>query len=247
MEGSEPLLEGRRINSKGRKRTPVHSARSNEMQLTPRILRFIRLLPPPLHFAAFTEHSGQVAMNICIQLWPSKATGQFVRHISPPFPPFLYFLSSFLSFFLFSLALRLLFLPVFRATTVATVVDKRKTAETEGDNPLPLAQRCFDERLNPWIRYRKFLIAFSFFNFFFLFPWIGLDINQGRECPLNGAKIKEFRLLSPPSPPSEYNNGDKRVNRSFPKFRREYYRGRGGLINRDKLLFIRSNTSSRNN
>lgn len=242
MEGSEPLLEGRRINSKGRKRTPVHSARSNEMQLTPRILRFIRLLPPPLHFAAFTEHSGQVAMNICIQLWPSKATGQFVRHISSPFPPFLYFLSSFLSFFLFSLALRLLFLPVFRATTAAVVVDKRKTAETEGDNPLSLAQRCFDERLNDiensWLHF-PFSISFFFSR--------ELDINQGRECPLNGAKIKEFRLLSPPSPPSEYNNGDKRVNRSFPKFRREYYRGRGGLINRDKLLFIRSNTSSRNN
>lgn len=46
MEGSE-ACEGRRINSKGRKCTPVHSARSNEMQLTPRILRFIRLLPPP--------------------------------------------------------------------------------------------------------------------------------------------------------------------------------------------------------
>lgn len=165
MEGSEPLLEGRRINSKGRKRTPVHSARSNEMQLTPRILRFIRLLPPPLHFAAFTEHSGQVAMNICIQLWPSKATGQFVRHISSPFPPFLYFLSSFLSFFLFSLALRLLFLPVFRATTVAVVVDKRKTAEIEGDNPLPLAQRCFDERLNDiensWLH---FPFSISFFS-----------------------------------------------------------------------------------
>lgn len=165
MEGSEPLLEGRRINSKGRKRTPVHSARSNEMQLTPRILRFIRLLPPPLHFAAFTEHSGQVAMNICIQLWPSKATGQFVRHISSPFPPFLYFLSSFLSFFLFSLALRLLFLPVFRATTVAVVVDKRKTAETEGDNPLPLAQRCFDERSNDiensWLH---FPFSISFFS-----------------------------------------------------------------------------------
>lgn len=32
----------------GRKCTPVQSARSNEMQLTPRILCFIRLLPPPL-------------------------------------------------------------------------------------------------------------------------------------------------------------------------------------------------------
>ena len=32
----------------GWKCTPVQSARSNEMQLTPRILCFIRLLPPPL-------------------------------------------------------------------------------------------------------------------------------------------------------------------------------------------------------
>lgn len=53
------------------------------MQLTPRILRFIRLLPPS-RAAVFAVHSGQVAMNICIQLWPSKATDQFVRHISPP-------------------------------------------------------------------------------------------------------------------------------------------------------------------
>lgn len=102
---------------------------------------------------------------ISVSNWPSKATGQFVRHISSPFPPFLYFLSSFLSFFLFSLALRLLFLPVFRATTVAVVVDKRKTAETEGHNPLPLAQRCFDERLNDiensWLH---FPFSISFFS-----------------------------------------------------------------------------------
>lgn len=197
MEGSEPLLEGRRINSKGRKRTPVHSARSNEMQLTPRILRFIRLLPPPLHFAAFTEHSGQVAMNICIQLWPSKATGQFVRHISSPFPPFLYFLSSFLSFFLFSLALRLLFLPVFRATTVAVVVDKRKTAETEGDNPLPLAQRCFDERSND--------IENSWLHFPFSISLFSLPVNwtgyQSRErMSLERSKDKRVSTSFSPLP-----------------------------------------------
>lgn len=106
--------EGRRINSKGRKCTP-RCTRLGVMKcsLHPVFYVLLGFSLPPLHFAAFTEHSGQVAMNICIQLWPSKATGQFVRHISSPF---LYFLSSSLSSFLFSLTLRLLFLPVFRVT-----------------------------------------------------------------------------------------------------------------------------------
>lgn len=59
------------------------------MRLTPRISRFIGLRNPlraPLssqRYDTFSSHSGQVAMNICIQLRPSKATGQFVWDVSP--------------------------------------------------------------------------------------------------------------------------------------------------------------------
>lgn len=128
---------------------------SNEMQLTPRILRFIRLLPPPPHFAAFTQHSGQVAMNICIQLWPSKATGQFVRHISSPFPS--RSCISFLppsSFFLFFSPFFVFFYSFFARQV--------KNKRNRRDKPLPFTRRRFNERLNT---ISKILDCLPFLNF----------------------------------------------------------------------------------
>lgn len=45
---------------------------------------FYVLLGYSLHPSLAPAHSGQVAMNTYVQVWPSKATGQFVRRISSP-------------------------------------------------------------------------------------------------------------------------------------------------------------------
>lgn len=102
MEGSE-ACEGRRINSKGRKCTPVHSARSNEMQLTPRILRFIRLLPPPrCRFCRAFGSSGYEYLYPTVANRLKQPTNlSAIFHRPFPSPSFLFFFF-FLPFFLFS-------------------------------------------------------------------------------------------------------------------------------------------------
>lgn len=114
MEGSE-ACEGRRINSKGRKCTPVHSARSNEMQLTPRILRFIRLLPPPRcrFYRAFGssgyEYLYPTVANRLKQ--PTNLSAIFHRLPFPLVPVVFVSPFFFLPFFLFSRPLAFFFYP----------------------------------------------------------------------------------------------------------------------------------------
>lgn len=99
MEGSEPLRRKTYQFEREEMHPSVHSARSNEMQLTPRILRFIRLLPSPAAFCCFYRAFGSSGYEY---LYPTVAV-QSNRPICPPyfiaFPVFPFFLPFFLSFF----------------------------------------------------------------------------------------------------------------------------------------------------
>lgn len=139
MEGSE--LEGRRINSKGRKCTPC-ALGSGVMKCSLHPVFYVLLgfsLPRRilLLLPSIRVKWLWISVSNCGRLKQPANLSAIFHRLSPPF---LYFLSSSLPFFLFFTPFFVFFYPFFARQV--------KNKRNRRDKPLPFTRRRFNERLN---------------------------------------------------------------------------------------------------